>query len=88
LTFDPKDGVKGFQALEQKIKNKKKHTYPLLSLQFSQEEGLILIHSEYFKKVNYYFTLKYTILFIVKFGMFLNRGMGNINSVPKKKKQI
>jgi len=53
-------------------------------LQFSQEEGMILIHSENFKNVNYYFTLKYTIF--VFCGMFSNRGMGNINSVPEKKK--
>jgi len=38
-----KMGVKGFQELQQK----KKHTYSLFYLQFSQEEGLISIHSEY-----------------------------------------
>jgi len=29
----------------------KKHMDPLFSLQFSQEEGLILIHNEYEKKL-------------------------------------
>jgi len=40
---------------------KNKRTDPLTSLQFSQDEGLILIHSEYGKELKYYFTLKCTI---------------------------
>jgi len=31
---------------------KTKHTDPIFSLQFSQKEGLILIHGEYEKKLN------------------------------------
>jgi len=55
-------------------------------LRFSQDEGLILIHSEHEKKKK--FSLKNTIrfLFIVKFGVF--SGMGNINNVPGKKMTI
>jgi len=34
-----------------RAKKKKKHTDPLFSLQFLQEEGLILIHNEYEKKL-------------------------------------
>jgi len=40
----------------------------LFSLQFSQEEGMILIHNEYEKKANNYFSLNYKICFDSKIG--------------------
>jgi len=48
--------------------NKKKHTDPLFALQYSQEEGLILIHNEFEKKANNCFSLNYKICFDSKIG--------------------
>jgi len=68
-----KIGGKGSKT-KQKIKSSTRTT-GLFSLQFSQDEGFILLHSKY-EKVKYYFTLKYTISVYSKIWHVFKKGYG------------